>query len=87
MFRPVGLRWYLHLPVRGAVAQLVEHFHGMERVKGSIPFSSTREVLFEPETERSPVRGPSQVIDSRQAPESVVPAFVVPWNPLVANWS
>ena len=25
----------------GAIAQLVERFHGMEEVKGSIPFSST----------------------------------------------
>ena len=40
-FRRGRLRWYLHLPACGAVAQLVEHFHGMERVKGSIPFSST----------------------------------------------
>jgi hypothetical protein len=26
----------------GAVAQLAEHFHGMEGVRGSIPLSSTR---------------------------------------------
>ncbi len=26
----------------GAVAQLVEHLHGMERVRGSIPLSSTK---------------------------------------------
>ena len=29
-------------PPRGAVAQLVERFHGMEEVRGSIPLSSTR---------------------------------------------
>jgi hypothetical protein len=29
--------------LNGAIAQLVEHFHGMEGVKGSIPFSSTFE--------------------------------------------
>ena len=26
----------------GAIAQLAERFHGMEEVKGSIPFSSTQ---------------------------------------------
>ena len=30
----------------GAIAQLVERFHGMEEVKGSIPFSSTPEPQF-----------------------------------------
>ena len=30
----------------GAIAQLVERFHGMEEVKGSIPFSSTPKPLF-----------------------------------------
>ncbi len=28
--------------LHGAIAQLVERFHGMEEVKGSIPFSSTK---------------------------------------------
>ena len=35
--RPIGI---VRSPV-GAVAQLVERFHGMEEVRGSIPLSST----------------------------------------------
>ena len=35
--RPPLVSW----PPLGAVAQLVEHFHGMEGVRGSIPLSST----------------------------------------------
>ena len=31
----------------GAIAQLVERFHGMEEVRGSIPLSSTRETCQE----------------------------------------
>ena len=30
------------VPSQGAIAQLVERFHGMEEVRGSIPLSSTR---------------------------------------------
>ena len=33
-------------PVSGAVAQLVERFHGMEEVRGSIPLSSTTKALL-----------------------------------------
>ena len=29
------------VPSQGAIAQLVERFHGMEEVRGSIPLSST----------------------------------------------
>ena len=31
----------LHSPICGAIAQLVEHLHGMQGVNGSTPFSST----------------------------------------------
>ena len=34
----------LHSPICGAIAQLVEHLHGMQGVNGSTPFSST--ILF-----------------------------------------
>ena len=40
-------RWYRFRRF-GAIAQLAERFHGMEEVKGSIPFSSTMAVLPEP---------------------------------------
>ena len=33
----------LHSPICGAIAQLVEHLHGMQGVNGSTPFSSTRD--------------------------------------------
>ena len=32
------------VPSQGAIAQLVERFHGMEEVRGSIPLSSTTKV-------------------------------------------
>ena len=39
-FGPVRIRCYGD-PSHGAIAQLVERFHGMEEVRGSIPLSST----------------------------------------------
>ena len=38
----IGSRSSVSLRPVGAIAQLAERFHGMEEVKGSIPFSSTR---------------------------------------------
>ena len=34
-------RYTGRVPILGAIAQLVERFHGMEEVRGSIPLSST----------------------------------------------
>ncbi len=34
-------RYRGRVPILGAIAQLVERFHGMEEVRGSIPLSST----------------------------------------------
>ena len=38
----IGSRSSVSLRPFGAIAQLAERFHGMEEVKGSIPFSSTK---------------------------------------------
>ena len=35
-------RWYDRAVILGAIAQLVERFHGMEEVRGSIPLGFTK---------------------------------------------
>ena len=48
------------VPSQGAIAQLVERFHGMEEVRGSIPLSSTSMICeackkdYEPEESYCP---------------------------------
>ena len=39
-------RYTGRVPILGAIAQLVERFHGMEEVRGSIPLSSTPKPLI-----------------------------------------
>ena len=71
-----SLAWLGIVARSGAVAQLVERFHGMEEVRGSIPLSSTRQV--DPRSDVARLAGAGCGADGSPATKSLTQSIAGP---------